>query len=183
MSPARGLPPGLLPEVDPLRQWEPEPPPEDGYEVVQIFHYGSGAAEFVDEVQDMTQGELALLLQLSGLRHDRLLLAGDTAQSISYGVDFRFDEVRSVVHALCGGAVAPKPLTLSQNYRSHAGVLDIAAKVVDVMHAAFPHAADVLPRDVGLAQARRACARRLGYLLRCARRLGHPLRRRRPATA
>jgi hypothetical protein len=48
------------------------------------------------------------------------------------------------VHAL-GGAVAPKPLTLSQNYRSHAGMLDIAAKVVDVMHAAFPHAADVLP--------------------------------------
>ena len=102
---------------------------------------------YVDEVQDMTQGELALLLQLSGLRHDRIFLAGDTAQSISYGVDFRFDEVRSVVHALCGGAVAPKPLTLSQNYRSHAGVLDIAAKVVDVMHDAFPHAADVLPRQ------------------------------------
>jgi hypothetical protein len=31
-------------------------------------------------------------------------------------------------------------------------VLDIAAKVVEVMHAAFPHAAYVLPRDVGLAQ-------------------------------
>jgi hypothetical protein len=129
---------------------------------------------YVDEVQDMTQGELALLLQLSGLRHDRLFLAGDTAQSISYGVDFRFDEVRSVVHALCGGAVAPKPLTLSQNYRSHAGVLDIAAKVVDVMHAAFPHAADVLPRDVGLAQGPRPellrvdGAGRLGEVLRAA---------------
>ncbi len=49
----------------------------------------------------MTQGELALLL-LSGLRHDRHFLAGDTARSISYGVPLRFDEVRSVVHALCG---------------------------------------------------------------------------------
>jgi hypothetical protein len=71
------------------RQWEPEPPPEGGYEVVQIFHYGSGAAEFVDEVQDMSRHdsdmaritvhgclgvelteEEILFVQLGGLTHD-----------------------------------------------------------------------------------------------------------------
>lgn len=72
-----------------MRQWEAEPPPEGGYEVVQIFHYGSGAEEFVDEVQDMSRHdsdmaritlhgclgvelteEEILFVQLGGLTHD-----------------------------------------------------------------------------------------------------------------
>jgi superfamily I DNA/RNA helicase len=105
---------------------------------------------YSDEVQDMTQAEIALLLQLCERQHQRLFLAGDTAQSISYGVDFRFEEVRSLVHALCDGAAAPKPVALTRNYRSHGGVLDLAAKVIAVLHKNFPHAADVLPRDEGL---------------------------------
>jgi hypothetical protein len=72
-----------------MRQWEAEPPPEGGYEVVLIQHYGSGAEEFVDEVQDMSRhdpdmamttvlgclgveltDEEILFVQLGGLTHD-----------------------------------------------------------------------------------------------------------------
>jgi len=53
---------------------------------------------YVDEVQDLTNAELALLLHMSS--SGSLFLAGDPAQSVVEGVDFRFEEVSSVFDAL-----------------------------------------------------------------------------------
>lgn len=53
---------------------------------------------YVDEIQDYTSAEVALFFLLS--RPDGLFLAGDTAQSVVEGVEFRFDDVRSVAHTL-----------------------------------------------------------------------------------
>jgi superfamily I DNA/RNA helicase len=48
---------------------------------------------YVDEIQDSTQAEITLLSLCSGFEFDSLFLAGDNAQSVVEGVDFRFEEV------------------------------------------------------------------------------------------
>ena len=116
---------------------------------------------YVDEVQDFTQIELALLLMLSG--PDSLFLAGDNAQSVEEGVQFRFTEVRRVIFQICNKGqgkdvnsaacmkyVPEKHSTLLLNFRSHSGVLNIAKCVLDFMKDAFPNAIDQLAPDEGL---------------------------------
>ncbi|KAJ1443989.1 P-loop containing nucleoside triphosphate hydrolase protein [Ochromonadaceae sp. CCMP2298] len=106
---------------------------------------------YVDEVQDSSQIEIALYFLAAGMRYDRLFLAGDPAQSIVEGIDFRFEEVRGIVHALSQRTVRiHSPVTLNTNYRCHAGILNCASGVLDLLLSTFPHAADKLPRDTGL---------------------------------
>ena len=78
-----------------------------------------------------------------------LFLAGDTAQSVVEGVAFRFSEVRSVAYRL-GVSVPEKPTILHLNFRSHAGILDLARTVLTKLFAHFPGAASKLPPDEGL---------------------------------
>ncbi|CAI5967113.1 unnamed protein product [Closterium sp. NIES-64] len=59
-----------------------------------VFHCVS-----VDEVQDLTQAQLALLPLLCGNVASGFVLAGDTAQSIAHGVDFRFEDLARVVYS------------------------------------------------------------------------------------
>ena len=49
---------------------------------------------YVDEIQDSTQIEITLMFLCCGFSFDSLFLAGDNAQSVVEGVDFRFEEVR-----------------------------------------------------------------------------------------
>ncbi|KAJ1413587.1 Sodium/hydrogen exchanger family-domain-containing protein, partial [Ochromonadaceae sp. CCMP2298] len=85
------------------------------------------------------------------MRYDRLFLAGDPAQSIVEGIDFRFKEVRGIVYALSQQTVKiHSPVTLKTNYRCHAGILNCASGVLDFLLTTFPHAANKLPRDQGL---------------------------------
>ena len=99
---------------------------------------------YVDEVQDCTQAEIALYFVAAGLDMRALFFAGDPAQSVVEGVDFRFEEIRSVVHKLSGGKESIlRPLRLLVNYRSHAGVLDCASLVLEKMFGVFPSAAKV----------------------------------------
>jgi hypothetical protein len=90
---------------------------------------------YVDEVQDLTSTELALLVKMSA--SGILFLAGDLAQSVEEGVDFRFDDVRSVFHELTGRASA-KPLTLTLNFRSHTSILDAAGVLLEWLLKYFP---------------------------------------------
>ena len=79
-------------------------------------------------------------------------LAGDTAQSVVEGVDFRFQEVRSIGHSLFEGdkrCVPDKPVTVNVNFRSHSGILNVAAGVLDRLFKAFPKSANTLARDIG----------------------------------
>mmetsp|Transcript_12027 Transcript_12027/g.24053 ORF Transcript_12027/g.24053 Transcript_12027/m.24053 type:complete len:3243 (+) Transcript_12027:98-9826(+) len=103
---------------------------------------------FVDEVQDFTQAELFILAKLCR-DPNNLFLAGDTAQSIAIGVDFRFTDVRQIFYNNFGG-IEPKLLQLSYNYRSHAGVLRLAACVVELLYHFFSNSLDRLPPDLGL---------------------------------
>ena len=106
---------------------------------------------YCDEVQDLTQSELAILFMLCDARC--LFLAGDIAQAVVQGVDFRFQEVRSVVYHLTKGDsrfVPEKPLTLTLNFRSHSGILDLAAAVLGRLFDAYLGAANKLAPDRGL---------------------------------
>jgi hypothetical protein len=134
------------------------------------FGGGMGGAwdrVYVDEIQDNTQAEIALFMLVGGLRGNNLMLAGDMAQSVVEGIEFRFEEVRTLLHTFsAGGSMdksellarssigremsARKPSLLKVNYRSHAGVLDVASKVLEVLFSHFPGAAKTLPKDKGL---------------------------------
>lgn len=106
---------------------------------------------YVDEVQDNTQAEIVLYFLAAGMNTQSLFLAGDPAQSVVEGVDFRFEEVRSIVYQLSAGKDSiSRPVKLTTNYRSHCGIMDCAAAILDKMFRMFPGAATVLPRDAGL---------------------------------
>jgi hypothetical protein len=77
------------------------------------------------------------------------MLAGDTAQSIAVGVGFRFTDVRQIFYDSFGG-IEPHLLQLTHNYRSHAGILRLAACVVELLYFFFSDSLDRLPPDLGL---------------------------------
>jgi hypothetical protein len=67
------------------------------------------------------------------------------------GVVFSFDFVRAVVYELSGGKERiEKPHLLEVNFRSHAGILNVAALVLDKMIRHFPDSARKLAKDAGL---------------------------------
>jgi len=106
---------------------------------------------YVDEVQDYTQLEILLFFYLSG--PNGLFLAGDPAQSVVEGTEFRFEEVRGVGHFV--GSVIQKPKTVNVNFRSHSGILNCAGGVLDLMFTHFPSSAKQLRKDEGLFQGSR----------------------------
>jgi hypothetical protein len=78
-------------------------------------------------------------------------LAGDPAQpqSVEEGVNFRFEDVRSVFYELTGRAPT-KPLTLTLNFRSHAGILEAAGVLLEWLLKYFPGSCKKLRQDDGL---------------------------------
>ena len=113
---------------------------------------------YVDEVQDFTQAELSTLLRCCK-DPNNLFLTGDTAQSIMRGVSFRFSDLRSLFYkankqakSTQKKAMVTVPLIdkLTINFRSHSGVLKLAASVVDVLQNFFPNSFDCLPEDKGM---------------------------------
>jgi len=124
-----------------------------GLACVEPIQYSKG---YVDEIQDYNQAELLLFFQLCGL--DNLFLAGDPAQSVIEGAEFRFEDVRSVAYSLCDPSrqkqgVLTKPKTVAVNFRSHSGILNTAAAVLRLLFEAFPDtSAKQLKGDRGLFQ-------------------------------
>ncbi|CAI5459945.1 unnamed protein product [Closterium sp. Yama58-4] len=55
---------------------------------------------YVDEVQDLTQAQIAILQFLCSNVASGFFFAGDTAQTIARGVDFRFQDVRRLFYEL-----------------------------------------------------------------------------------
>ena len=62
---------------------------------------------------------------------------------------FNKADVRQIFYNQFGG-IEPKLLQLSHNYRSHAGVLRLAACVVELLYHFFGNSLDKLPPDLGL---------------------------------
>ena len=108
---------------------------------------------YIDEVQDFTQAELALYLHCC--RHpNSLFFTGDTAQSIMRGIAFRFQDLRSLFHAIHEKVpqvgVPQEPHTLTINFRSHSGILQLAGSIIDLLQMFFKGSIDHLPADKGM---------------------------------
>ena len=105
---------------------------------------------YVDEIQDFTQAEVALFFLCCD--QGRLFLAGDPAQAVEEGVDFRFEDVCIVAYQMVDQQKfrPSKPKLLRVNFRSHAGVFNLAAGVLEIMFRVFPGSAKELPKDKGL---------------------------------
>ncbi|KAJ7171695.1 hypothetical protein C8R43DRAFT_874648, partial [Mycena crocata] len=93
-----------------------------------------------------------------------LFWAGDTAQTISIGSSFRFNELkafqfrievcfhqrRQKKHPELGfQSVAPRQFQLTVNYRSHTGIVNCAHSVIEVITQLWPDAIDLLERERG----------------------------------
>ncbi|KDQ15746.1 hypothetical protein BOTBODRAFT_31632 [Botryobasidium botryosum FD-172 SS1] len=115
---------------------------------------------YVDEVQDNLLIDTRLLYALCPNPHG-FFWAGDTAQTISVGCTFKFSELRTSLYRLeeaddhvragTRAPVHPKRFELSVNYRSHAGIVDAASSVIDLLLALFPESIDKLEAEAGLA--------------------------------
>ncbi|KAK6332933.1 hypothetical protein TWF718_010761 [Orbilia javanica] len=112
---------------------------------------------FVDEIQDQRVAEMELLLDLVNDAKS-FAFAGDTAQCISRDSCFRFQDLQNTFfrkYERLGALSKQKDLaklsrfTLSKNYRTHNGILKLAAKVIDVLSAAFPYAIDKFSPELG----------------------------------
>ncbi|KDQ17186.1 hypothetical protein BOTBODRAFT_29995 [Botryobasidium botryosum FD-172 SS1] len=116
---------------------------------------------YVDEVQDNMIIDTRLLRTLCPNPHG-FFWAGDTAQTISVECTFRFadltaslyriEEADPLVQAGKRELVKPKVFQLSTNYRSHAGIVNAASSVVDILIAIFPKSIDRLDRETSLSK-------------------------------
>ena len=110
---------------------------------------------YIDEVQDFTQAELSILIRICR-DPNNLFLTGDTAQSIMRGISFRFSDLRSLFHCASNQVAkkvrvqVPEVNELTINFRSHTGILRLAASVIDLMKHFFPSSFDRLPGDEGM---------------------------------
>ena len=103
---------------------------------------------YIDEVQDFTQAEILLFFLSAGM-YSTLFMVGDTAQAVEEAVSFRFEEIRGLVYKVCNDDI-PKPTKLHVNFRSHKGILNLAANVIERMKQAFGQSSELLSVDSGL---------------------------------
>jgi hypothetical protein len=106
---------------------------------------------YVDEVQDLAPSMMRLLLRLVRRPGGFLMVCGDTAQTIAKGSVFRFQDLTAMVYREVSG-VDPDGAQLveerlAHNYRSHNGILRLAASVIDLLYAYFPESVDRMERD------------------------------------
>ncbi|KAG8926505.1 hypothetical protein FRC01_008766 [Tulasnella sp. 417] len=96
---------------------------------------------YVDEAQDNLIVDASLLRSLCQNPHG-LFFAGDTAQTISRDDPNVKRDIRR--------AIDPQFFQLSTNYRSHSGIVNVAAFIVELINQYFPHSIDSLTPEVSL---------------------------------
>ncbi|KAL7163132.1 hypothetical protein ACSBR2_039265 [Camellia fascicularis] len=118
---------------------------------------------YIDEVQDLTMRQISLFKYICRNVDEGFVFAGDTAQTIARGIDFRFEDIRSLfynefVMESRGGAFVgtkekgylSKIFGLHQNFRTHDGVLRLAQSVINLLYRYFRHSIDVLEPETSL---------------------------------
>ncbi|KZP30395.1 P-loop containing nucleoside triphosphate hydrolase protein [Athelia psychrophila] len=113
---------------------------------------------YVDEVQDNLLIDAKILRMLCS-NPNGLFWAGDTAQTISVGSSFRFEDLKSflfrVERSLPGKNAAnrvtpPTTFQLVTNYRSHGGIVRCAHSIIDIITTFWPYAIDSLAPEKGI---------------------------------
>ncbi|KAL5984647.1 hypothetical protein ACLOJK_041267 [Asimina triloba] len=119
---------------------------------------------YIDEVQDLTMRQIALFKYVCNNFEAGFVFAGDTVQTIARGVDFRFQDIKSLFYkeflseqrSGCKEGMKEEDLRVSdifhltQNFRTHAGILKLAQSVVDLLFRFFPLSVDILSPETSL---------------------------------
>ncbi|KAJ7479993.1 hypothetical protein B0H11DRAFT_1263344 [Mycena galericulata] len=118
---------------------------------------------YVDEIQDNLLIDTLLLRSICH-NPNGLFWAGDTAQTISVGSSFRFNELKAFLYHIeqrrlekslrpefynHQPTLQPRTFQLTVNYRSHAGIVNCAHTVIEVITRFWPYAIDALDRERG----------------------------------
>ncbi|PCH33049.1 hypothetical protein WOLCODRAFT_159800 [Wolfiporia cocos MD-104 SS10] len=110
---------------------------------------------YIDEAQDNRLIDVLVLRMICANATSGLFIAGDTAQTISYGSAFRFNDLKAFLYRIEENGsstlprVNPRTFRLMTNYRSHAGIIDCARTVVDLIKEFWPYSIDDLPPEKG----------------------------------
>ncbi|TDL19417.1 hypothetical protein BD410DRAFT_842137 [Rickenella mellea] len=108
---------------------------------------------YVDEVQDNLLIDTLLLRSVCNNPHG-LFWAGDTAQTISAGSLFRFQDLKHYMYTVeasqHGSNVQPTTFHLTTNYRSHGGIINCADAIVELLYKFWPYSVDRLRKEVGI---------------------------------
>ncbi|KAK2437779.1 P-loop containing nucleoside triphosphate hydrolase superfamily protein [Trifolium repens] len=118
---------------------------------------------YIDEVQDLTMSQIALFKYVCGNVEEGFVFCGDTAQTIARGIDFRFQDIKSLfykkfVQESKRGVYSKgkdkmkvsETFLLTQNFRTHAGVLKLSQSIIEILFRFFPHSIDVLKPETSL---------------------------------
>ncbi|XP_062113026.1 uncharacterized protein LOC133824169 isoform X1 [Humulus lupulus] len=117
---------------------------------------------YIDEVQDLTMSQITLFKHICGNVEEGFVFSGDTAQTIARGVDFRFQEIRHLFYKKFvfepkseQGERNEKGLIsdvfhLSQNFRTHAGILKLSQSIIELIYHFFPQSIDLLKPETSL---------------------------------
>ncbi|KAI3913132.1 hypothetical protein MKW98_007148 [Papaver atlanticum] len=120
---------------------------------------------YIDEVQDLTMRQIGLFKYICRNFVEGFVFSGDTAQTIAGGVDFRFQDARSlfynefILDSESDGMGNAKGMDqsrisdiyhLNENFRTHAGVLNLSQSVIELLHIFFPHHIDNLSPETSL---------------------------------
>lgn len=103
---------------------------------------------YIDEVQDLTQMQISLFKFLSD-NLNGFCFGGDTAQTIASGVGFRFQDLSKLFyeHFLDRRTKPPAISYLTQNFRTHSGILEISNSVLSILFEKFPNHVDKIPAE------------------------------------
>ncbi|KAI5829770.1 hypothetical protein K523DRAFT_416462 [Schizophyllum commune Tattone D] len=129
------------------------------YNILRIFQeYGIQGKKidylYVDEVQDNLLIDALVLRYITG-NPNGLFWAGDTAQTISVGSAFRFNDLKAYLHRLEEKQIRttqgnePRSFQLTTNYRSHGGIVDCAHSIISLIMEYWPDSIDMLARERG----------------------------------
>ncbi|KAI3945662.1 hypothetical protein MKW92_004861 [Papaver armeniacum] len=120
---------------------------------------------YIDEVQDLTMRQIVLFRYICRNFVEGFVFSGDTAQTIAGGVDFRFQDARSLFYnefildsgsdgmgnAKCMDQSRISDIYhLNQNFRTHAGVLNLSQSVIELLQIFFPLHIDHLSPETSL---------------------------------
>ncbi|KAJ7942669.1 UvrD-like Helicase, ATP-binding domain, P-loop containing nucleoside triphosphate hydrolase [Quillaja saponaria] len=112
---------------------------------------------YIDEVQDLIMSQIALFKYICQNVEEGIVFSGDTAQTIARGIDFRFQDIRCLFYQKFvlesrsstndewkEKARISDIFHLSQNFRTHAGVLRLSQSIIELLYRFFPQSIDVL---------------------------------------
>ncbi|KAB2612295.1 hypothetical protein D8674_034611 [Pyrus ussuriensis x Pyrus communis] len=118
---------------------------------------------YIDEVQDLTMSQIALFKHMCNNVEEGFVFSGDTAQTIARGIDFRFQDIRHLFYKKFvlesrgnkhqerneKGQIS-EIFHLTQNFRTHAGVLKLSQSIVELLYRFFPLSVDILKPETSL---------------------------------